>query len=160
MRRDQLNRRVHRTSLAAKAERPSSPQIIQRGRAVRVGGGGSTCLAYCKAAFSETEGDEMSCYLGVDLAAWSAAATYAANDWVEVAGTEYKSLQDDNTDHAVTDTDWWEEGTVSVTVRFLIANGSSLMYAAPNLPKGQEIRVTKIGGVWVCDHLFNGARFT
>ena len=39
MRRDQLNRRTHRTSAAAKAERPSSPQILQRGRAVRAGGG-------------------------------------------------------------------------------------------------------------------------
>ncbi len=38
MRRDQLNRRTHRTSAAAKAERPSSPQIIQQGGAVRHGG--------------------------------------------------------------------------------------------------------------------------
>lgn len=44
MRRDQLNRRTHRTSLAAKAERRQSPQIIQRGRAVRAGGGGSTAV--------------------------------------------------------------------------------------------------------------------
>ncbi len=40
MRRDQLNRRTHRTSLAAKAERHDSPHVIQRGRAVRAGGGG------------------------------------------------------------------------------------------------------------------------
>ncbi len=39
MRRDQLNRRVHRTSAAAKAERHQSPPIIQRGRAVRHSGG-------------------------------------------------------------------------------------------------------------------------
>lgn len=41
MRRDQLNRRVHRTSAAAKAERHQSPQVIQRGRAVRAAPGGS-----------------------------------------------------------------------------------------------------------------------
>ena len=40
MRRDQLNRRIHQTSAAAKTERLSSPQVIQRGRAVRAGGGG------------------------------------------------------------------------------------------------------------------------
>ena len=39
MRRDQLNRRIHQTSAAAKTERPPSPQVIQRGRAVRSGGG-------------------------------------------------------------------------------------------------------------------------
>lgn len=37
MRRDQLNRRIHQTSAAAKTERLSSPQILQRGRAVRAG---------------------------------------------------------------------------------------------------------------------------
>lgn len=40
MRREQLNRRTHQTSAAAKAERHKSPRIIQRGRAVRAGGGG------------------------------------------------------------------------------------------------------------------------
>ncbi|MCD6392442.1 MAG: hypothetical protein J7M40_02935 [Planctomycetes bacterium] len=40
MRRDQLTRRIQQTSLAAKAERRQSPQIIQRGKAVRAGGGG------------------------------------------------------------------------------------------------------------------------
>ena len=40
MRRDQLNRRTHQTSAAAETERPSSPQVIQRGKAVRHGGGG------------------------------------------------------------------------------------------------------------------------
>lgn len=38
MRRDQLNRRTHQTSAAAKAERLSSPQVMQRGRAIRAGG--------------------------------------------------------------------------------------------------------------------------
>lgn len=42
MRRDQLNRRVHRTSAAAKAERHQSPQILQRARAVRHSGGGGS----------------------------------------------------------------------------------------------------------------------
>lgn len=40
MRRDQLNRRTHQTSAAANTERQPSPQILQRGRAVRAGGGG------------------------------------------------------------------------------------------------------------------------
>ncbi len=39
MRRDQLNRRTHQTSAAARAERHQSPQVIQRGGAVRHGGG-------------------------------------------------------------------------------------------------------------------------
>jgi hypothetical protein len=50
MRRDQLNRRIHQTSAAAKAERPPSPQIIQRGRAVRAGGGGGVRKAFAKTA--------------------------------------------------------------------------------------------------------------
>ena len=39
MRREQLNRRTHQTSAAATAERPPVPQILQRGKAVRLGGG-------------------------------------------------------------------------------------------------------------------------
>lgn len=63
MRRDQLNRRTHQTSLAAKAERHSSPHVIQRGRAVRYGGGGNR-KAYAKTAAGG--GSTIVCYLDTD----------------------------------------------------------------------------------------------
>ncbi len=118
----------------------------QGGAMVSGGGGGE--IAYCKT--DAPDSDEIPCYRVADLAAWSAATTYAANDWVEVAGTEYKSLQPDNLNRAVTDTDWWEEGTISVTVRCLIYSGSSLLYAAPPLKNGDEILVHKVGEEWIC----------
>ncbi len=155
MRRDQLNRRIQQTSQAAKTERPSSPPVIQRGGAVRAGAGGG-CLAYCKV--DAPNDDEIPCYLKADLAAWNSATTYAMKNWVEVAGSEYRSLQDDNTNHAVSDDEWWEEGTVSVTVRCLIHNGDSLMYASPLLKDGAEILVHKVGGEWICPQ-FTGAKF-
>lgn len=114
MRRDQLNRRTHQTSTAAKAERPTSPQIIQRGKAVRAGGGGGE-LVFCKT--DAPNSNEIECYRG-------------------------------------------EYGTGEViTVRCLICNGSSLMYAERYLKDGDEIRVEKIGDEWICDG-FNGAKFT
>jgi len=159
MRRDQLNRRTHQTSAAAKAERPQSPQVIQRGKAVRASASadGGGLLAFCK--IDAPDSDEISCYLRADLSAWSGETTYAIDAWVEVSGTEYKSLQADNIGHAVTDTDWWEEGTLSVTVRCLIHSGSSLTDAAPYLKDGEEIQVENIGDEWICDG-FNGAKFT
>ncbi len=166
MRRDQLNRRIHQTSLAAKTERHLSPHIIQRGRAIRQsGGGGGASIAYCKTDSPDSpDSDEMTCYLGIAVEEWSGAKTYSLNQWCEVSGTEYKSLQDDNTNHAVTDGDWWEEGTISVTVKTLIINGSSLMYAAPFLRDGDPLLVgyVNIAGVrtLVCINIeFNGAFF-
>ncbi len=64
MRRDQLNRRIHQTSAAAKAERHQSPQVIQRGGAVRHGGGDGARLAYCKT--DAPDSDEIDCYLDTD----------------------------------------------------------------------------------------------
>ncbi|KKK87875.1 hypothetical protein LCGC14_2748830, partial [marine sediment metagenome] len=141
MRRDQLNRRTHQTSAAAKAERPPSPRVIQRGRAVRSagGGGGGPQIAYCKT--DSPDDTAVPCYLVADVLAWSAATTYAADEWCEVAGTEYKSLQENNLNHAVSDPSWWEEGTISVPVHCLIINGSSLKYATPFLHDGDPILV-------------------
>jgi len=63
MRRDQLNRRIQQTSLAAKAERRQSPQIIQQGRAVRAGGAGNR-KAFAKTAAGS--GNTIVCYLDTD----------------------------------------------------------------------------------------------
>ncbi len=116
MRHDQLNRRTHRTSAAAKAERHLSPQVIQRGRAVRHSDSGGRHLAYCKT--DAPDSDEIECYLDTD-----------------------------------------ETGPV-VTVKCLIINGSSLMYAAPFLRDGDPVMVGKIDGDWYCTNIeFNGVRF-
>ena len=64
MRRDQLNRRIQQTSLAAKAERPPGPQIIQQGKAVRHSAGGVIRKAYAKAAAGS--GNTIVCYLDTD----------------------------------------------------------------------------------------------
>lgn len=64
MRRDQLNRSTHNTSTAAKTERPSSPHIIQGGRAFRAGGGGGNRKAYAKAAAGA--GNTIVCFLDTD----------------------------------------------------------------------------------------------
>ncbi len=163
MRRDQLNRRVHQTSAAAKAERHRSPQVIQRGRAVRQNRDGLLYIAYCKTDAPDT--DEIICYPRADLLDWDNTKNYAADDWVEVSGTEYKSLQNNNQGHAVSNGAWWEEGTLSVTVKCLIVNGSSLMYAAPFLHDGDPIMVGQISVdgtlAWYCTNIeFNGARFS
>ena len=126
------------------------------------GGGGGGRIAYCKT--DAPDDDEIACYLGADLLDWSGATTYGTDNWVEVAGTEYKSLQDNNLNRAVTDTDWWVEGTVSVSIKCLIINGTSLMYAAPFLHDGDPIIVERIiidGTLtWCCTNIeFNGARF-
>ncbi len=159
MRRDQLNRRTHQTSAAAKAERLSSPQVIQRGRAIRRNGGGGAVLAYCKENAEDVPGNKIRVYLRADLAPWDGDETYAKNAWVEVAGTEYKSLQDDNTNHEVTEdeSEWWEEGTLSVEVTCNISNGDKLAEALTYLNKGDPVIVTKIGGVWYMPTQFNGA---
>jgi len=67
MRRDQLNRRIHQTSSAANAERHKSPQIIQRGKAVRAGGGGGSDIriAYCKE--SAPDDNKIDVYLDEDV---------------------------------------------------------------------------------------------
>lgn len=127
------------------------------------GGSGGPQIAYCKE--NSPDDDEITCYLGVAVEEWSSVPTYDLDEWCEVSGTEYKSLQASNNNHAVTDGDWWEEGTVSVTVHCLIINGSSLMYAAPFLYDGDPILVdyVQIAGesVLTCTNIeFNGARFT
>lgn len=43
--------------------------------------------------------------------AWSAATTYMTNDIVSYDGNLYKSLQDSNTNHAVSDSAWWQKIT-------------------------------------------------
>lgn len=101
--------------MAAKAERHKSPQIVQRGRAIRAGGGGAARLAYCKA--DAPDSPEIECYLDTD-----------------------------------------ETGTL-VTVRCLIHNGDSLMYATPYLKNGDPLLVEKVGDEWICPG-FNGAKFT
>ncbi|RKY04552.1 MAG: hypothetical protein DRP66_11575, partial [Planctomycetota bacterium] len=133
--------------------------IIQRGRAVRAGGGGEFKVAYCKT--DAPDGDEITCYLDNDVLEYDAGKTYSLNEWCEdpASGGEYKSLQNNNTAHPLSDGDWWEAGSVSVTVKCLIANGSSLMYAGPFLKDGQPIPVGKRGDEWLCTNLFSGARF-
>ncbi|MBW2559429.1 MAG: hypothetical protein JRE40_01100 [Deltaproteobacteria bacterium] len=116
MRRDQLNRRIQQTSLAAKAERRQSPQIIQQGKAVRAGGGGTQRLAYCKT--NAPDDDEIVCYIDSDSG--------------EIAD--------------------------EITVRCLIHNGSSLMYALPFLKDGHEILISKVGDEWICPG-FTGSKF-
>ena len=123
---------------------------------------GTVHLAYCKE--NAPDSDVIDCYFGVDLAAWNAATTYVAGDWVEVAGTEYTSLQDDNLNHLVADTDWWEAGTHSVTVKALIINGTSLMYSEPFLHDGdpvwvQWVNVDDIFAWYITGLPFNGAYF-
>ena len=67
MRRDQLNRRTHRTSAAAQAERHRSPQIIQRGGAVRHPGGGGNAVRRAFVKTTPTGTDvTVDVYLGVD----------------------------------------------------------------------------------------------
>jgi len=102
--------------------------------------------------------------LGVAVEEWSSIPTYDLDEWCEVSGTEYKSLQASNTNHAVTDGAWWEEGTVSVTVKCLIINGSALKYAAPFLHDGDPILVEYVtidgAAVLTCTNIeFNGVRF-
>ena len=119
---------------------------------------GAAHLVYCKE--NAPDSDVIDCYFGADLAAWNAATTYVAGDWVEEAGTEYTSLKDKNLNHLVADTDWWEAGIHSVTVTALIINGTSLMYSEPFLHDGDPIIVGKIGDVWYCTNIeFNGAYF-
>ena len=121
------------------------------------GGGGGLILAYCKG--DAPDDDEIPCYNGADVVEWTAATTYALDEWCEVSGTEYKSLQADNLDNDVSDGAWWEEGTApTITVKCLIANGTSLMYAGPFLKDGQPIPVKKKGDDWYCTNLFTGAR--
>lgn len=121
------------------------------------GGGKEFNVAYC--AEDAPDRDEILCYLGADLLAWDIARTYITDEWVIVGGVEYKSLQDDNLNHIVTETSWWEEGTApTITVKCLIANGTSLIRAGPFLKKGQDIPVEKIGDDWYCTNLFAGAR--
>lgn len=120
-------------------------------------GGGGGVLAYCKT--DAPDSDEIAAYLKADLLVWDNTETYQTNAWVEVGGTDYKSLQDDNLKHAVTDSGWWESGTKSVTVRCLIHNGSLLSKAEPFLKDGAEILVHKVGDEWICPG-FNGAKVT
>lgn len=126
-------------------------------------GGGGKEIAYCKE--DAPDADEITCYLGADLLNWDSGKTYDIDNWVEVAGIEYKSLQNDNTNHAVSDGTWWEVGTISVMVKCLIINGSSLLYAGPPLHNGDPIFVENVivdgESVLYCTNIeFNGARFS
>jgi hypothetical protein len=47
------------------------------------------------------------CYLDSATLAWSSATTYAADDLAEGATKTYKSLQDNNLNHNLGDTEWW-----------------------------------------------------
>lgn len=123
---------------------------------IKKGGGGSaSSLAFCKTDAPNT--DEIAAYLIVDLLAWDNAKTYEAGDWIEDAGIDYQSLQDDNLNNVVSDGDWWAAGTKSVTVRCLIHNGSQLSTAEPFLKDGAEILVHKVDDEWICPG-FNAAK--
>lgn len=120
------------------------------------GSNGIPKLAFVKE--DSPDSDSITCYLDTAVDEWLSATTYGLNVWCEVSGTEYKSLQVNNNNHLVSDGDWWEEGTISVTVRCLILNGTSLKYASPFLSDGDEILVHIVGSEYISSG-FNGARF-
>ncbi len=110
------------------------------------GGGREIHNAFCKAAAGA--GSTIACYLDADLIAWASGTTYSKGDWVEVSGTDYKSLHDNNLGNAVTDAAWWESGTNTITVTIEIVGGSALNSALPRLEDGTRLSVWNDGGTW------------
>jgi len=129
-------------------------RLAVRGR----GGGSGGRIAYCKTSFEDlTAETEVPCYLDADVSPWDEDTTYAADDWCEVSGTEYKSLKNNNLGYAVTDDSWWEEGTVSVSVKCNISNGTYLSDVVPWLVDGDPVYIIKASGDWYIPTQFNGA---
>ena len=112
-----------------------------------VGGAGARPRkAYAKTAAGS--GNTIVCYLDTDLEAYSSTKTYSAGEWVEDSGTEYKSLLDNNVNNPLSSSDWWEAGTISITVNIEIVGGSDLNSTLPRLEDGTLLTVWNDAGTW------------
>ena len=63
----------------------------------------------CETCCTSFASNDCCCFLDPDTNAWSAVVTYALDDLAEGGVTNtYQSLQNNNLNHALNDTDWWE----------------------------------------------------
>jgi hypothetical protein len=141
--RSQINSRIQRAAQAHKEERLRSPQIIQRGKAVRHTTGTGSRVAFVAEA-EPPASDTVYCWLDADVtdADYNAGATYAADDYCVYNYVRYKSLAGSNTGNTPSSSPtYWEAVKTAVEVRCLMAGTTSLSEAFPWLVKSAEISV-------------------
>lgn len=66
---------------------------------------GKVCESCC--GVNQEYGNDCCCFMDDDTLAWSSGTTYALDALAESSGKTYKSLQNSNLNHAVSDASWW-----------------------------------------------------
>lgn len=81
------------------------------------------------------------------IAEWDAETIYFTNSFVKSGSILYVSLQDNNTNHAITDGAWWYAFFIPPTVqRFITGSGTYTLPTTPRKPSYIRIKICGGGG--------------